>query len=136
MRKTLVPAAATALVTILAAGACTRPGNGQPQDCGRIDLSHPSSTDASKVNCYNKYHLPPFPAVKLVTVEAKNGSTITKTFQTPGGTHKVTITTETVDASGQKSTSVQQCGEDGAPFDATKGQTFIDRNGRVVLQSC
>jgi hypothetical protein len=129
--------AALLLTLSVGAAACNRPRPpGQPQDCGRIDLNAPNAGDAAKVRCYNQYHLPPFPAVKLVTVERVNGSTVTKTFQTPGTTHKVTITTATTNAAGVTTTTVQECGQDGAPFNAGKGQTFLDSNGRVILQSC
>jgi hypothetical protein len=132
-------AAFAALALALPLAACTNPGGGGPpkvKDCGRIDVNNPSNTDRAAVDCYNTYHLPPFPSVQLVTTEKVNGSTITRTFKTPGVTHKVTITTVTTTAAGVTTTKVQECGVDGSPFNAGKGQTFIDGNGRIVLQSC
>jgi hypothetical protein len=136
--RTYAAALGAAIALALPLAACTQQpgGPGKPQDCGRIDISHPSSADAAKVRCYNQYHLPPFPAVQLVTTEQVNGATVVKTFRTPGTVHKVTITTATTTAAGVTTTTVQECGQDGAPFNAGKGQTFLDGNGRVVLQSC
>jgi hypothetical protein len=130
-------AALAAIAFALPFAACTNPGGPvQVRDCGRIDVNNPSSTDAAAVACYNTYHVGNHPAVQLVTTEKVNGNTVVRTFRTPGVTHKVTITTVTTTAAGVSTTTVQECGEDGAPFNAGKGQTFIDGNGRIVYQDC
>jgi len=131
MNKRVIALAAGAMLSATMLGACTKPHQGGTppftgKDCGTIDAKHASGGDAAKIDgCFYQYHLPPFPSRRLTIVD---GDT-TVVYQTPGGVHRVIITT-----TGPNGTKVEDCGSGpGFPF---TGQVFLDGKGHPINEAC
>jgi hypothetical protein len=136
MHQRTIALTSAALLSVVALSAC-RPGGGSNsggpppfngKDCGTIDAKQANSADNAAVLCYDAYHLPPFPSVRLSVVDGSK----TTIYQTPGGKHMVYITVKITDANGKTSSTTRNCGN-GAGFPLT-GQAFITARGQVSFQ--